>query len=250
MNPSPLTFCPVALVDIQRGGVIHGPWREAPSHVGLPDHEVHLWLANVEQQDGRPESFQHLLSEPEKTCAAKFHFERDRIRYTARHVVLRQLTGQYLQRTPNEIRFVENSFGKPGLTTDSVEGLEFNLSKSEEWAAYGFVLRRRIGIDVEKVRRDFDCEGIVTRFFHPREAMYIAESPPRSRAGRFFACWTLKEAFIKAQGVGLQRPLVEFDLSPLVREGSGEFTDRDGSKWLCATVDPVAELAAGVVVES
>lgn len=250
MNLSELSFCQISLSDFRSGGPIQCAWRERPAGSVLRDDEVHLWLANVELEDRRPDVLQRVLSEEERVRAAGFRFERDRNRYIARRALLRQLVGECLHEAPGEIRFTENPFGKPELASGTGSALQFNLSTSGEWAMYGFTRRRRIGIDIEKIRQDFNWKEIAGRFFHPREASDIGESPETGRVDAFFAYWTLKEAFVKAHGVGLQRPLVEFNFTPLVREGRKEFADADGSKWLCTSLRRGAGLVAGLVVES
>lgn len=247
MNLSELNFCRILPSDFRGRGPIQCAWRERPAKPVLRPDDVHLWLANLDQEGWRPDALQHALSEAERARAARFHFERDRNRYIARRAILRQIVGDYLQKTPGEIEFPENSFGKPELAGGA---LQFNLSTSGEWVLYGFTQRRRTGIDIEKVRPDFDGEEIASRFFHPREANCIGESPTSDRVDAFFAYWTLKEAFVKAHGVGLQRPLLEFDFTPVIRDGRKEFTDTDGSKWLCTTLRPGEPLVGGLVVES
>ncbi|HUI06205.1 MAG TPA: 4'-phosphopantetheinyl transferase superfamily protein [Verrucomicrobiae bacterium] len=242
-----LRFNRMTLSDLRRGAPIRCPWRECPGDPVLRDDDVHLWLANLDQENQGPQ----VLQEAEKTRAARFHFERDRSRYIARRVILREIVGSYLSEDPREIEFAENPFGKPELARRPGAGtFQFNLSTTGEWAMYSFTGRRRTGIDIEKIRPDFGGEEIANRFFHPREASCIGESTESDRVEVFFTYWTLKEAFVKAHGVGLQRPLVEFDFTPLVRERQSEFTDTDGSKWLCSTLRPGESLVAGLVVES
>lgn len=251
MNSSELNFCQISLADFRGDGPLRCAWGECPARPVLRDNDVHLWLANLDQAGWRPDAVPPVLSEDEKARAARFHFERDRCRYIARRAILRQIVGQYLQKVPGEIVFTQNSFGKPELASGAGDGaLQFNLSTSEDRALYGFTQRRRIGIDVEKIRQDFNWAEIAGRFFHPREAGSIGESTESDRVDTFFAYWTLKEAFVKARGVGLQRPLPEFDLTPVMRAGRKEFTDADGSKWLCASLRPGEPLVAGLVVAS
>ena len=64
---------------------------------------------------------------------------------------------------------------------------------------------RRIGVDVERSRRQLDFRALAERFFHPDEVAAIG-----SRRDAFFRCWTRKEAVVKALGLGLQHPLKSF----------------------------------------
>jgi 4'-phosphopantetheinyl transferase len=78
---------------------------------------------------------------------------------------------------------------------------------------WGFVAcamaRDEVGVDVEASDRmtDFD---IADRLFAPEDAQLVKSAPPEERACTFFRFWTLKEAFIKATGEGLRRPLDSF----------------------------------------
>ena len=232
------------------GGALQDPWQKRPADVALGDDEVHLCLANVELMESQPDVLWRVLSEGERARADGFHFERDRQRYVARRALLRQLAGEYLQMAPDKIGFTENPFGKPELVSEVGVALQFNLSTSGEWVLYGFNRRRKIGVDIEKIRSDFNWSEIAARYFHPHEGSDIGELPESERVGAFFTYWTLKEAFLKAHGVGLQRPLVEFDFATVVREGKKQFTDTDGSKWLCTSLKPGAGLVAGLVIEA
>ena len=54
---------------------------------------------------------------------------------------------------------------------------------------------------------------LARRFFAPAEAERLAELPPEEQRAAFFELWTLKEAFIKALGVGMAMPLADFSFS-------------------------------------
>jgi 4'-phosphopantetheinyl transferase len=250
MNSFETTFCKISLSDFHGSCALQDAWQKRPAAAALGDDEVHLWLANVELVELSPDVLLRVLSEEERTRAAGFHFDRDRHRYVARRALLRQLIGEYLQKAPDEIGFAENSFGKSELAGETGVELQFNLSTSAEWVIYGFNRQRKIGVDIEKVRPEFNWSEIAAKFFHPREGSDIGKLPESEQVGAFFTYWTLKEAFLKAHGVGLQRPLVEFDFTPVVREGKKQFTDTDGSEWLCTSLRPGAGLAAGLVIEA
>jgi 4'-phosphopantetheinyl transferase len=70
-----------------------------------------------------------------------------------------------------------------------------------------------VGVDLERVRPLADAAAIAERFFAPRETAALLALPEAERERAFFACWTRKEAFIKATGEGLSRPLDEFEVA-------------------------------------
>ena len=51
---------------------------------------------------------------------------------------------------------------------------------------------------------------IANRYFAPEESSIVHAAPPDQARHLFFRFWTLKEAFIKATGEGLIRPLDSF----------------------------------------
>lgn len=71
-------------------------------------------------------------------------------------------------------------------------------------------LGRDVGVDVEEVRPTFGGEAIARRFFAPEEVATLLDLPEAARTLAFFHGWTRKEAYIKAQGLGLALPLDSF----------------------------------------
>ncbi|MCH8162569.1 MAG: 4'-phosphopantetheinyl transferase superfamily protein, partial [Proteobacteria bacterium] len=70
-----------------------------------------------------------------------------------------------------------------------------------------------IGIDIEKINPDLDHQQLVTRFFSTTEQSEFQALPENIKAQTFCACWTRKEAFIKAVGDGVSYGLENFDVS-------------------------------------
>ncbi|RIK32259.1 MAG: phosphopantetheine-protein transferase [Anaerolineae bacterium] len=150
------------------------------------------------------------LSAEERQRAAKFHFDKDRHRYIVSHTSLRGILARYLHRAPEELSFSVNEYGKPFLTDHE---LEFNLSHSGDYALIAVTRERKVGVDVERIRAEVEIEELARRNFSPREVSELTALPLEERLNGFFSCWTRKEAYIKAQGLGLSLPLDSFDVS-------------------------------------
>ena len=121
-----------------------------------------------------------------------------------------------------------------------------------EGFAEALTLGAKLGVDVEKIGRDFDVEGIARRFFSAHEQEQLAELPAAERDEAFFRCWTRKEAYIKATGDGLSLPLSQFDVS--LQPGSSDAlvaTRPDGAEagnWLLREVPAGAGYVAALCV--
>jgi 4'-phosphopantetheinyl transferase len=72
---------------------------------------------------------------------------------------------------------------------------------------------QRLGVDIEKIRGDVDTAALAERFFSVRERAGLRALPDHLRVPGFFACWTRKEAFLKATGEGLSFPLADFSVT-------------------------------------
>jgi 4'-phosphopantetheinyl transferase len=125
-------------------------------------------------------------------------------------VGLREILAGYLRCEPSQLSFSVNAYQKPFLEDG---GLEFNLSHSGDLALLAVTRARKVGVDVEWMRTGFEIEEIGGRFFSQSEMVELQVLPPAQRELGFFNCWTRKEAYLKAQGMGLTLPLNSFDVS-------------------------------------
>ena len=93
--------------------------------------------------------------------------------------------------------------GKPGV----VGGPEFNVTHSGMIALVAISDGGPIGVDVEEHRQLANPDAFAARFFSPGEAEAVRTDP-----AALFRWWCRKEAWLKAQGVGLRMPLGELDV--------------------------------------
>jgi 4'-phosphopantetheinyl transferase len=216
----------------------------------LSENEIHLWLADLDRLARRTESERDILSVEELVRAARFRFEGDRRRYLVRHFLLRELIGLYIEQEPVQVELGCNLFGKPQLLVPSaIRPLEFNLSHSVNLAVYAFARRRRVGVDVEAIRRDLEWKEMSGAFLHPAEALHVNALPRSGQLGAFFEYWTLKEALLKAHGTGFAVPPNQIDLTDVVRGRAVRLRDDCGTNWVCRLFEPRADYQAAVVIE-
>jgi 4'-phosphopantetheinyl transferase len=179
--------------------------------INIKPNEVHFWQCSFDANKVRVPHYKSLLAQDELIRAEKFKFEIDRERYVISRGILRMLLGEYLNENPQKIKFNYTTYGKPMLQNKS--SLAFNISHSGNKAVFGFVTDVEIGVDVEKVKTDFNVLDIARNFFSPKEIESLENQQKELLHRAFFRCWTRKEAFIKAEGSGLSFPLDAFSVS-------------------------------------
>lgn len=185
-------------------------WGAPPINLELPPHQVHVWRGQLGFPEELLDSLHKCLSQEEKERAERFHFPADRNRYIAAHGMLRHVLGRYLHCAPDQLVFASNEHGKPMLPS---RALEFNLSHSGDFVLIAVTRAMRVGVDVESIRSGISSSVIAQRYFSKAEFAELQSLPLRQRESAFFTCWTRKEAYIKAQGLGLALPLESFDVS-------------------------------------
>jgi len=62
--------------------------------------------------------------------------------------------------------------------------------------------RIELGVDLEQHRQLADAEGLAGTYFSDAEIRELAALPESLKAAGFYNCWTRKEAFVKAIGLG------------------------------------------------
>ncbi|MBX2816784.1 MAG: 4'-phosphopantetheinyl transferase superfamily protein [Saprospiraceae bacterium] len=167
--------------------------------------EIHVWAAcpSTLPLDSVHRAF---LIEEEKARFSRFHFERDRWTFLAGRVVTRTLAHHYAGASP-DTAFRYSTYGKPHFPNAA---LQFNISHSGGCLVVAFTRGKLIGIDIEEIRPGLEFERLAKRFFSEREQVALKQS--QDAASQFYQIWTRKEAFIKADGRGVNLPLERFSV--------------------------------------
>jgi 4'-phosphopantetheinyl transferase len=184
----------------------------------------------------------------ERHRAGRFRFDLDRNRFIARRGLLRVILGRYLDVKPASIRFGYGPNGKPFLEDAcNRDELTFNLSHSEELAIYAISRKRRIGVDVERLRPIPESDKIVADLYSSTACR--TDQPAQA----FLDWWTRHEAYLKACGNGLSRCADSTKKSMFERRVSRSSTTKSASEetveWSCQTFRPAPGHTATVVVE-
>lgn len=179
----------------------------------LPTNSVHVDLVfpdNPELAD-REAGYDGLLTPDERERMARLVFQRDRRRFLLTRALVRTMLSRYGRVAAADWRFATNVHGHPSIAgrPAGVPDLRFNLSHTEGLIACAVTIGREVGVDVEHTGRRL-THDVPGRFFAPREVEALRALPTAEQAAVFFDYWTLKEAYIKACGMGLALPLGDF----------------------------------------
>ena len=186
--------------------------REAAEFQASPG-QLDVWCIDLDLPDGVVACCEPCLEPSERLRAGRFRAARDRRRYSVAHAALRWLLSRHTGRRPHELRFAAGPQGKPMLEPGSGDALSFNLSRSGDLALIGITAGARLGLDVEQLRVVEDAAAIARSLFSPGECSRLAALGPEGADAGFLACWTRKEAFVKALGAGLSFPLDRFEVT-------------------------------------
>lgn len=176
------------------------------------------------------------LDDGERARAARFVRAVDRDTFVIARALLRTTLSAYGPTTPRAWRFETNPHGCPSVAAPQAgtPRLAFNLSHTTGLVALAVTRGRLVGVDVERVDRVVR-EDVAGRHFAPDEVRDLRALPADRQARAFFEYWTLKEAYIKARGMGLAIPLADFAFAlappaaPVIRFVEG-FDDR-AERW-------------------
>jgi 4'-phosphopantetheinyl transferase len=215
----------------------------------LGKDDIHVFAFGLELAPERLGTLRGWLSPDERARADRFRSPWSD-RFVAGRGRLREILARYLDTDPGAVAFAYGPSGKPRLSGKGA--LTFNLSHSASEAVLAVAWVRELGIDIEKIRPDVECETIAREFFSPSETAALMALPSEARRRGFFACWTRKEAFIKAKGKGLGFPLADFDVSvdPLgpPRLLRTEWDPCERSRWSLRAIDAPPGFVAALAV--
>ncbi len=233
-------------------------WTLPPAALDLKLHQVDIWRVSLDPSTPLSTSLQadsvklieSTLSMDESERATRFHFPADKVHFITAHACLRDILARYLGCKPSQLIFSVNQYGKPALHDHK---LEFNLSHSGDFALAAVTSERKVGVDIERIRSDMELESIASRYFSQSEVSELLALTSEQRIPGFFNCWTRKEAYIKAQGLGLSLPLESFDVSltpnePAILQATRP-DPQEAARWTMLSLDVDPRYAAAVAVE-
>jgi 4'-phosphopantetheinyl transferase len=214
----------------------------------LGAREIQVWL-------GRPAAFdshEGILSPDEKERLARFRFAKDRRLALASRALVRRSLSRCVDVPPEAWRFDLNPHGRPEIIAPAtVPKLRFNASNTHGLVVCAVVWERDIGVDAEGIPPVAPLD-VADTHFAPVERVALRALAPADQARRFAEIWTLKEAYIKARGLGLSLALDGFAFHLTPGESPRLTIDvrlsDDAPSWQLALFTPTPEHCAALCV--
>ena len=216
-----------------------------------PQNTLHLWCAFPDDllDPAAAEACMALLNEEERARWQRFRPERRQREYLATHALARTALSHYRPIAPQDWQFAKNAYGKPSPAPDC--GLRFNLSNSLGLAVCLVAdAPVEVGVDVEAQSRAGEIASVARRVFSAAELAQLDALTETEKPDRYLSLWTLKEAYIKACGMGMSLPLEKisflFDSSGSARLEIAASVDRDAARWRFRWLDHAGHRIATV----
>lgn len=190
-------------------------WRRPPVKLSITRSELHAWRINLNNVNYQLKYLTSLLSPEEIKRSKRFTFDRDRHCYQVAHSMKRLILANYLDCDPQCLHFKIESYGKPALANlQSPLKIQFNISHSHDLILIAVTVEDPIGIDIEYNDKKKSIESLSETIFSPSEKkFFLTLKSQREKEEAFFRCWTRKEAFLKAKGIGLAVDLANISVN-------------------------------------
>jgi len=162
--------------------------------------------------------YHYVLSAEENQRFLSQRLPKGQLQFLITRIVLRYLFSVYHPETqPAQWIFLKSETGRPQLDM-SQSLLQFNLTHTGKLLLIAITGSGAPGVDAEVLGRNAGVAEIAQRYFSKAEALQILDAAPELRNEFFLRFWTLKEAAVKATGLGLSRALRRFSFtSPMTK---------------------------------
>jgi 4'-phosphopantetheinyl transferase len=219
-----------------------------------PEIGVELWRVFLDVEGDDWVELGRSLPPDERQRAARLRFDRDRRRFIRTRTALREILSDCLSLPACQIVFRYGSHGKPQVAGTGDLETHFNVSHSEGLAVIAVVRSHRVGVDIEWAQPGAGKDGVAEQVMSESELARFRSLPASLRDEAFIACWTRKEAYLKALGIGISDSVKRCSVSFLPGERPEILECRDEhdspNRWSLVAFSPAEGFAGAVAVET
>jgi len=176
--------------------------------------DVHVWWSDISALAGDRAALaraQAWLTAAERERYARFRRDDNRLMFLQGRVMARRLVGGALGVEPMAWAWREGPHGRPEIDVPATP-LRFNIAHSAGLVACALSNGREVGVDLEHLARPAIDPHLVRRYCSASEAADV-EAQGAGWRERFLEYWTLKEAYLKACGLGISVHLADISFT-------------------------------------
>lgn len=220
------------------------------SKLTLNNNDVHLWLIEPAKiSNGKLiNTLKGLLSNTEIEKVQRYRLAKAQHTALITRAFARTVLSQYADVPAQKWLFDIGAHGKPEINNPPIP-LSFNLSHNDDLIIMSVCLDKNIGCDTESLSRKISVKAIAQRYFSAIEFNALMALSPALQTPRFFEYWTLKEAFVKATGMGISQGLESFNFTigeaktdqfndNIQLNFSPSCTEQDNQQWYSCLIYP------------
>ncbi len=159
------------------------------------------------------------LSKQESYYLKSMHSSKNnnkRLEWIAGRIAIKHAIQEYLSKIGKKIDLKNIVITKTKLGQPLFENLSVSISHTKTHAAADVSIKGKIGIDIETIRKFPDL--VVQNFLNKSEQKWLASLPSKERDTYITLFWSFKEAYLKAQGVGLRHHPIRLEIIPLTKK--------------------------------
>ena len=169
---------------------------------------------------GREEAAMACLDQEDLSRFRKYWHPAPRRRFVLCRAALRSVVSSQLGCRNEQLAFEVDTYEKPFAVVQGTPApISFNVSHSGNHGLIAYAPQGRLGIDVEERVLRGDMDGLIETVFGPDERSDLAAAQADRKLHLFFSFWTMKEALIKALGMGLYTDISAFQVPSEMRYG-------------------------------
>jgi len=168
-------------------------------------HAICAWHAHIERVWPSTASHERglaWLAPRERERYGRFRHDADREMFLLGRVMARAVVGRALGQRPHEWPWREGPRGRPEIDLPGI-ALSFNVAHSGGIVVCAVAREAEVGIDIEDRTRARLDRDLVERYCSPTEVADVVAQPGDGWRDQFLRYWTLKEAYLKARGLGI-----------------------------------------------
>lgn len=176
-----------------------------------PLADVEVWRLDLDLDAPVPEADWTVLGGDEGGRALRLYRHADKVRFARTRAALRRVLASRLRCPPQAVRLVAGPHGKPRLAgeCEGARTLDFNASHAGCFALIAIAQRGAVGVDIEYRNPDLDATALEAQVLSPAELALGAGRRPG-----FYERWVVKEAALKAMGLGIAEHLQQISVLP------------------------------------